>query len=137
MALNSNCSNVRGCGPGSPQETWLRADLAAHPARCTLAYWHHPRFNFGEHGNDTETKALRQALYDNRAEIVLSGHDHNYQRWMPQTPDGTKDATRALREFVVGTGGKSHYALGSPPANVETFNDNTSGILRLTLRAGS
>jgi len=56
---------------------------------------------------------------------------------MPQTPDGTKDATRGLREFVVGTGGKSHYALGSPPANVETFNDNTSGILRLTLRAGS
>ena len=114
VVLNSNCSQVGGCGAGSPQETWLRQDLAAHPTSCTLAYWHHPRFSFGEHGNDTATQALWQALYDNGAEIVLSGHDHNYQRWSPQTPSGTTDATRGIREFVVGTGGKSHYALGQP-----------------------
>jgi acid phosphatase type 7 len=137
VVLNSNCPQVGGCGAGSPQETWLRADLAAHPATCTLAYWHHPRFNFGEHGNDSSVQPLWQALYDNDAEIVLSGHDHNYQRWAPQTPSGARDNANGIREFVVGTGGRSHYALGTAPANVEQFNDDTFGVLQLTLRASS
>jgi hypothetical protein len=76
---------------------------------------------------------LWQALDEAGAEIVLAGHDHNYQRWAPQTPSGTRDEARGIREFVVGTGGRSHYALGSPPANVETFNGDTFGILQLTL----
>jgi hypothetical protein len=120
---------------GSPQETWLRQDLKAHPTKCALAYWHHPRFSFGNYGNNTATQALWQALYDNDAEIVLSGHDHNYQRWTPQTPTGAKNTTRGIREFVVGTGGKNHYALGTPPPNVEKANGDTFGVLHLTLRA--
>jgi hypothetical protein len=135
VALNSNCSQVGGCDAGSPQETWLRQDLKAHPTKCTLAYWHHPRFSFGNYGNNTATQALWQALYDNDAEIVLSGHDHNYQRWTPQTPTGAKNTTRGIREFVVGTGGKNHYALGTPPPNVEKANGDTFGVLHLTLRA--
>ena len=71
------------------------------------------------------------------AEIVLSGHDHNYQRWSPQTPSGTKDATRGIREFVVGTGGQEPLCAGDAPANVEKANDTTFGVLQLTLRAGS
>jgi acid phosphatase type 7 len=137
VVLNSNCSQVSGCDPGSPQEKWLRQDLDTHPTKCTLAYWHHPRFNFGEHGNTSSVRPLWQALYEAGAEIVLSGHDHNYQRWTPQDANGAKNTTRGIREFVVGTGGKSHYALGGPPSNVEKFNDDTSGILRLTLHPGS
>jgi len=133
VALNSNCDQVGGCGVGSPQETWLRQDLKAHPTKCTLAYWHHPRFSFGNYSNDARTQALWQALDDNGAEIVLSGHDHNYQRWTPQTPTGTRDKARGIREFVVGTGGRSHYALGSAPPNVEKANEDTFGILQLTL----
>jgi acid phosphatase type 7 len=133
VVLNSNCSQVEGCHAGSPQEQWLREDLAVHPTACTLAYWHHPRFSFGKYRNDTGTKALWQALYDAGAEIVLTGHDHNYQRYAPQDANGALDA-RGIRQFVVGTGGKNYYPLGSPPPNVEAFNDNTFGILQLTLR---
>ena len=137
VALNSNCSQAGGCGVGSPQETWLKNDLAAHPTTCTLAYWHHPHFSFGNYSTDTRMQALWQALEAAGAEIVLSGHDHNYQRWAPQTWNGTKDTARGIREFVVGTGGKNHYPLKTPPANVEKANDDTFGILQLTLRATS
>jgi hypothetical protein len=134
VVLNSNCSKVGDCDSGSPQEQWLRQDLKAHPTKCTLAYWHHPRFSFGSYSNDSSTQDLWQALYDNGAEIVLSGHDHNYQRWALQTPTGTRDGARGIRQFVVGTGGKSHTALRTPPANVEKFNGDTSGVLQLSLR---
>ena len=87
VALNSNCSFVGGCGAGSPQEQWLRADLAAHPASCTLAYWHHPRFSSGAHGSDATYTAFWQALYDANAEVVLVGHDHDYERFAPQTSE--------------------------------------------------
>jgi hypothetical protein len=133
VVLNSNCSQVGGCHAGSPQEQWLRQDLATHPTTCTLAYWHHPRFSFGKYGNDTTTQALWQALYDEGAEIVLSGHDHNYQRYASQDATGQRDPA-GIRQFVVGTGGKNHYPLGSPPPNVEVYNDDTFGILQLTLR---
>jgi acid phosphatase type 7 len=137
VVLNSNCAKVGGCHAGSPQEQWLRKDLAAHPTACTLAYWHHPRFSFGKYDDNEATRVLWQALDEAGAEIVLSGHDHNYQRWAPQNPDGTLDRERGIREFVVGTGGKNHYPLGSPPANVEKSNGDTFGILQLTLRATS
>ncbi len=137
VVLNSNCSQAGGCGAGSGQEQWLRADLIANPTACTLAYWHHPRFSFGNYGNNTATQALWQALYDAGAEIVLSGHDHNYQRYAPLTPTGALDSARGIREFVVGTGGRSHYALKTPPATVEKSNSDTFGILQLTLRASS
>lgn len=135
IALNSNCGNVGGCGAGSQQEQWLRADLAAHPTTCTVAYWHHPRFSSGPHGSDGSLQPLWQALYDNGADVVVSGHDHDYERFAPQDPSGKADSARGIREFVVGTGGKSHYGIGSPIANSEVNNGGTFGVIKLTLHA--
>jgi hypothetical protein len=130
VSLNSNVAR----GPGSPQEQWLRADLAAHPATCTLAYWHHPRFNSGTtHGNDTTVGALWQALYDVGADVVISGHEHLYERFAPQGPDSTLNAATGIREFVVGTGGANLYAFGTPRANSEVRNAATHGVIALTL----
>lgn len=137
IALNSNCSQVGGCGAGSPQETWLRADLAANPTACTLAYWHHPRFSSGQHGSDAAYTAFWQALYNAGADVVLSGHDHDYERFNPQTPGGAADANFGIQQFVVGTGGKNHYGFGSPKPNSAVRNSNTYGVLKLTLRANS
>ncbi|MEX2221494.1 MAG: ABC transporter substrate-binding protein [Candidatus Rokuibacteriota bacterium] len=134
IALNSNCSHVGGCGPESPQERWLRADLAAHPAACTLAYWHHPRFSSGAQGNEADVTAFWQALYEHRAEIVLAGHDHVYERFAPQKPNGESDPAGGLRQFVVGTGGATQHRFDGPPAaNSEARNDDTFGVLKLTL----
>ncbi|HET6622980.1 MAG TPA: Calx-beta domain-containing protein, partial [Gaiellaceae bacterium] len=85
VALNSSCSEVGGCGAGSRQERWLRADLAASSAPCTLAYWHHPRFSSGSHGSDPSYEAFWRALYEAGADVVLVGHDHDYERFAPQT----------------------------------------------------
>ena len=137
IALNSNCDAIGGCAAGSPQETWLRADLKAHPASCTLAYWHHPRFSSGPHGSDPLTQDLWQALYDFHTDVVLTGHDHDYERFAPQKADGTLDAALGIREFVVGTGGRSHYAIGTRAPNSEAANGSTYGLLKLTLSAGS
>jgi hypothetical protein len=138
ISLNSNCAEIGGCGRGSPQESWLRADLAAHPAACTLAYWHHPRFSSGSsHGNDPSTDGLWRALYDAGAEVILNGHDHDYERFAPQTPDGAADPARGIREFIVGTGGKSHHGFGTVRANSQVRNGSVFGVLELTLRASS
>lgn len=135
-ALNSNCAAIGGCGAGSVQEMWLRADLAANPRTCVAAYWHHPRFSSGAHGNSTATQALWQALYDFNADLVLVGHDHDYERFAPQTATGVADAARGLREFVVGTGGRSHYPLpGAAVANSQANNTDSYGVLKLTLGA--
>jgi hypothetical protein len=134
IALNSSIANAAG----SVQEQWLRADLAASTRSCTLAYWHHPRFSSGfEHGSDPSLQALWQALYDANADLVLSGHDHDYERFAPQTPTGVADDSRGIREFVVGTGGRSHYSLGTLKANSQIFHSTTYGVLKLTLSAGS
>ena len=134
VSLNSNCAQIGGCGAGSPQEQWLRADLAANPNTCTLAYWHHPLYSSGLHGNHPSVRALWQALYDYNAELVLSGHDHHYERFRPQTANGASDPDRGIREFVVGTGGKSHYAIEAVQPNSEVRDSSTYGVLRLTLR---
>jgi hypothetical protein len=136
VVLNSECAEVGGCGAGSPEEKWLRADLAAHPAGCTLAYFHKPRFSSGlNHGNDPEIGAFWQALYDFNAELILNGHDHDYERFAPQNPNGAADPKRGIREFVVGTGGKNHREFGLQKANSEVRNNNTFGVLKLTLKA--
>jgi hypothetical protein len=134
IAINSNCTQVGGCNAGSAQERWLRADLAASAARCTLAYWHHPLFSSGTHGSDPRTAPLWQALYEHGADVVLTGHDHNYQRFAPQTASGVADP-RGIREFVVGTGGRGHYAVNTPIANQEVAKTGTFGVLKLTLHA--
>jgi hypothetical protein len=131
ISLNSTIS----MSAGSPQEQWLRADLAANPRKCVLAYWHNPRFSSGSHGSSIAPQPLWQALYDFDADVVVSGHDHNYQRFAPQTPTGAADPVRGIREFVVGTGGDSHYTFRTPIANTEAYNTDTFGVLKLTLYA--
>ena len=130
VALNSNCTDV-ACETGSAQERWLRADLAAHPASCTLAYWHHPRWSHGQHGDIADVAPLMQALYDAKAEIVLNGHDHNYERFTPRSPDGSADPN-GVREFVVGTGGRSLRAATSG-SGTEVIDSDSFGALFLTL----
>ena len=123
-----------GCNAGNPQEQWLKADLAAHPAQCTLAYWHRPRFSSGEHGNQTYMSTIWQDLYNAGADVVLNGHDHDYERFAPQNPSGGADSTNGIREFVVGTGGKNHYAFSSTiQPNSQVRNMDTYGVLKLTL----
>jgi acid phosphatase type 7 len=135
VVLNSNCRIV-ACAAGSAQERWLRADLAANGGACTLAYWHHPLFTSGaNHGSATETRPLFQALYDAGAEVVLAGHNHNYERFAPQTPAGALDTARGIRQFVVGTGGGSHYGFRRAKRNSEVRDKTAYGILKLTLRA--
>ncbi len=133
IALNSNCTFVGGCGAGSPQERWLRTDLAAHTGSCILAYWHHPRFSSGWHSNNPTYRAFWQALYHAGADLVLVGHDHDYERFAPQDPDGTPDPARGIRQFVVGTGGRSAYSFRTIQANSEVRQAGTFGILVLTL----
>ena len=130
IAINSNLS----MRVGSLQERWLRRDLAQHPARCTLAYWHHPRFSSGEHGSSTAPQPLWQALYDANADLVINGHDHTYERFAPQTPTGTLDTVRGIREFVVGTGGAGLYQFPHIRANSELRNNTTHGVIKVTLR---
>jgi acid phosphatase type 7 len=135
VVLNSECKEVGGCQAGSTQEKWLREDLAAHPVGCTLAYFHKPRFSSGlNHGDDPEVGPLWQALYDYNAELVVNGHDHDYERFAPQDPDGKADPKRGIREFVVGTGGKSHRVFGPTKPNSEVRNNDAYGVLKLTLK---
>jgi hypothetical protein len=133
IVINSNCSDIGGCDTNSPQVTWLTADLSAHPTLCTLAYWHHPLFSSGLHGNDGAVKPIWQALYNAGVELVLNGHDHDYERFAPQDPNGNTDVSNGIREFVIGTGGKDLRSIGGPITNSEVQNDSTWGVLRLTL----
>jgi hypothetical protein len=134
VVLNSNCWKV-ACAAGSTQERWLRADLAAHPSKCTLAYFHHPRFSSG--GNYTEVAPFWKALYEAGAEVVLSGHVHAYERFAPQNPSGVADSTKGIREFIVGTGGKQLGRLDYLKPNSQVRNNTTYGVLKLILHSSS
>jgi 3',5'-cyclic AMP phosphodiesterase CpdA len=135
VVLDSYCKQV-GCGRGSEQEQWLRKDLAAHPVACTLAYFHHPLFSSGYHGDGKEVKDLWQALYDANADVVVNGHDHDYERFAPQDPEGRADPAHGIREFVAGTGGApQRWTLHHRP-NSEARNSSTHGVLKLTLHNG-
>jgi hypothetical protein len=135
VVLNSNCGRAP-CTAGSAQYNWLAADLSAHPNTCVLAMWHHPRFSSGEHSNDTRTAALVQLLYDNNADVILTGHDHNYERFQPLNPAGAIDTTRGIRHFVVGTGGKDERALGTVKTG-SVVRSLDMGVLKMTLHATS
>ena len=133
VVLNSNCTVV-SCVAGSPQERWLRADLAAHPRRCTLAYWHHPRWSSGEHGDNPSVQPLLQAVYDAHGDVVLSGHDHHYERFAKARPDGSRSTAEGLRSFIVGGGGKNLYPLARTPDERSLVRDAAHyGVLRLQL----
>ena len=139
VVLNSNCAEVGGCDTTSAQGQWLQGDLAAHSnAACTLAYFHHPLFSSGsDNGNDPEMRPIWDSLYAAGAEMVLNGHDHDYERFAPQTPQGAADPAQGIREFVVGTGGRSHRPFGAVQPNSEVRNADTYGVLKLTLHPGS
>jgi len=137
IVLNSECFEAGGCDKDSAQGKWLSEDLVAHPAACTLAYFHKPLFSSGgAHGDDLTIKPLWDALYLANADVVVSGHDHDYERFAPQTPDGKADPLRGIREFVAGTGGKNHRPFGAPHANSEVRDTTTFGVLKLTLLPG-
>lgn len=135
IVLNSNCAIV-SCAADSAQVKWLKYVLVKSRGRNVLAMWHHPRFSSGRHGNDTSVQAFWDALYAEGADIVLVGHDHDYERFAPQTPMGKLDRTYGIREFVVGTGGTSLRSKGTPAANSQVFS-STHGVLKLYLRADS
>ena len=139
IVLNSQCGEVGGCDAASAQGLWLRQDLAQHRVACTLAYFHKPLFSSGaKHGNDPEMKPLWQALYQANADVVVNGHDHDYERFALQDPEGNPDPHRGIREFVVGSGGKnSHRVFDKPKPNSELRNGDTFGVLKLTLHASS
>jgi 3',5'-cyclic AMP phosphodiesterase CpdA len=118
----------------SPQLRWLRRDLASVGRDCILALWHHPRFSSGaEHGGDPSVRPFWRALYRARADVVLNGHEHNYERFAKQRPSG-KHARRGIREFVVGTGGAGHYPFGQPTRNSQRRIAGHFGALAMTLR---
>jgi hypothetical protein len=139
VVLNTTCGAVPGgCGVGSPQERWLRADLAASRAVCTVAMTHQPPFTSGAvHGPATETRPLVRTLYRAGVDILLSGHNHHYERFALQTAEGRRDDARGIRAFVVGTGGAGRYPFARPRPNSEVRDDDAYGVLRLTLRPGS
>ena len=136
VVLNSNCTIV-SCAAGSAQDTWLRADLAAHPTTCTIAIFHHPRFSSGSHGSDSTVQPFWTALYAAGVELIVNGHEHDYERFAPQTPTGAADPTLGIRQFVVGTGGTSLRAFVTTAANSEVKNATSWGVLKLTLHASS
>ena len=132
VSLNSNIA----VNAGSPQEQWLRADLAANQTSCTLAYWHHPLFSSGQHGNDPAMRDLWRALYDYGADVVVNGHDHNYEQFHRQNPDGIADVN-GIRQFVVGTGGTSLRTIGVIKPNSAVRDATAHGVLKLILRPSS
>lgn len=141
VVLNTNCTvkTVGGCGKGSAQEIWLKQDLVKYPNACILAYGHHPLFSSGilkSHAMHPELKPLWEDLYAAHSDLVLAGHEHSYERFAPQDPQGKADPDHGIREFVVGTGGRSHDLLGFAVRNSEVRNWNTYGVLKLTLQPG-
>ena len=136
IVLNSgNCEAV-SCAAGSPQEQWLRADLSAHPTTCTLAYWHHPLFSSGRHGANPSVRPLFQALYDHGVDVVVNGHDHNYERFALQDPAGKAAPGRGIRQFVIGTGGKTLYPWGRLQPNSDYRDNSANGIAVFVLHDG-
>lgn len=140
ISLNSNSDDASvQVSAGSAQAAWLRQDLAAHTNKCTLAYWHHPLFSSGPNApneNPLKMRDLFKILYDAGADVVLSGHDHLYERFAPQDADGRSDAARGIVEFVVGTGGVPLYQfLGHKPNSVAQVREH--GVLKLTLNPDS
>ena len=129
ISLNSEVNMAAG----SPQETWLRQDLAANTKLCTVAMWHSPIFTSGSHAPDSSTRPLFQALYDYNADLLLVGHNHNYERFAPMDPSGQLDSARGIREFVNGAGGAGHYNFTSNAFGSEVRNSDTLGVLKLTL----
>ncbi len=136
FALNSNCAAIGGCDQNSVQVKWLKKTLAANPSQCSLAYWHHPRFSSGSHGDQIFMQDVWAVLAKAGVDVVLSAHDHTYERFKPLDSNG-KVNPKGTRAFVVGTGGRSLYAFKKPNRNSQIKNNNTLGVLQLTLNTSS
>ena len=130
LALNSNCDYVP-CAAGSQQEQWVRQQLAARPQACTLAYWHHSLYS--SQGGDPRMRDIWNDLVQARVDVVLSGHNHNYERFAPQDSTAHLDLLRGPREFLVGTGGRSLGVIHGRRPNSEVRQDRVFGVLALTL----
>jgi len=139
VALNSECLEAGGCGATAPETVWLDHDLADHRRRCTLAYFHRPLFSSGAaHGDEPVVRPFWEVLYAHGVDVVVNGHDHDYERFAPQDPDGRRDDRHGIREFVVGTGGKnSHRVFGPSRPNSESRTAEAFGVLKLVLHDGS
>ncbi len=132
VALNSNCSDIGGCGADSPEVKWLQTDLAAHPTSCTLAYWHVPRFSSGLHGSNESMQTMWQTAINGGVDVVLNGHDHLYERFAPMDENGNASSV-GTREFVVGTGGTNHYNFIHVLSTSQARDNTSFGVLKLAL----
>jgi hypothetical protein len=133
VSLDSECSQIGGCGAKSRQELWLLADLAAHPSLCTLVYWHEPRWSSGEHGDASQMTQIWSDLVAANVDVVLTGHNHDYERFVPLNGTGKPDPL-GTTEFVVGTGGKNHYGFTTAPLTGEVVRNDTSfGVIDMAL----
>jgi hypothetical protein len=139
LNTSDNCQVVVTCEEGSAQEQWLRADLAEHPSYCTLAIFHEPLFSSAPRPNSARYLVpFWRALYEFGADVIVNGHEHNYERFAPQTADALFDPAHGIRQFVVGTGGNGHRSFESPSEhNSEVGNDVAYGVIRLTLHPDS
>lgn len=137
IVLDSECEETNDCVPDSRQGRWLIADLAASQSVCTLAMWHVSRFSSGFHGNDKDLDAFWRILYNAGVDVVVNGHDHDYERFAPQDPDAVEDRVRGIREFVVGTGGTTMRPFEELAANSELRATGIFGVLKFTLHPGS
>jgi hypothetical protein len=131
LSLNSSISS----GTGSTQYAWVRSDLVANNTACAAAYWHHPLFSSGDNGNATQMRAMWRLLQDNGVDVIVTGHDHDYERFAPQNAEGELDPTSGIRQFVVGTGGANLRRFKTIQPNSELRDSTTHGILKLSLRA--
>lgn len=139
VVLNSECSNLRvgGCSAASPQDQWLQADLAANPTACTLALFHRPLYTSTSSHVTTAVRPVWQILYNAKADLVVNGSSHNYERFAPQDPNGNLDATNGLVEIVAGTAGAPHDSFTTTAVHSQVRNSSTYGVLKLTLHAAS
>ncbi len=137
IVLDSMCSKVGGCDPASPQGQWLAADLAASDATCTLAIFHHPRFTSGEHGDTVSMDGFWRPLYAAGVDVVVNGHDHDYEWFDPQDPDGRADPARGIRQFIAGTGGAALRDFPRVAPNSAGRVSIAHGVLAFTLHQGS
>lgn len=131
ISLNSNLKPEEH----RKQMEWLKQDLAQHQMHCTLAYWHHPKYSSGGHGNNTQMDEAWKMLQDAHADLVLSAHDHDYERFAPQDGQGQRDDMYGMRQFVVGTGGARLTPFRFRKANSEVSDNSNYGVLKLKLKA--
>jgi hypothetical protein len=136
IALDSECEETETCGPESDQGRWLADELATTSARCTMAIWHVPRYSSGFHGDDTDVQPFWDALYQAGADVIVNGHDHDYERFAPLDAEGEEDRERGMRQFIVGTGGVGLRDFGDPKPHSELRLAVTHGVIAFTLKDG-